>query len=133
MSAYTFPRSSFNALVESLGKDHAEKVVSSFEQIINDQRNELQQKLEDTRKDQKTQIKDELRSELITKELFEERFKTVDERFKTIEAKIQQLDSKFDERFKRLDLKLNIFIGIALVSLTFANPTFVELIKHIIK
>ena len=37
----------------------------------------------------------------------------------------------FDERFKSLNFKLNIFIAIALAALTFANPTFVALIEKL--
>jgi hypothetical protein len=59
--------------------------------------------------------KDELKNELVTRDVFEERFKVI------------------DERFKRLDFKLNIFIGIALIGITFANPSFVELIKHVLR
>ena len=64
----------------------------------------------------KIEIKDDLKKELVTKELFEERHKVIEERFNVI-----------DERFKSLNFKLNIFIAIALIALTFANPTFVGL------
>lgn len=100
----------------------------------------------------KAEIKDELRNELVTRELFEERFKSVDERFKSIDdrfntlenlmlEKFKLVDERFklvderfkmvDERFAHLNFKMNIFIAIALISLTFANPTFVALIQKL--
>jgi len=79
----------------------------------------------------KIEVKDELRKELVTRELFEERLKSlsteikegfnvVDERFKVV-----------DEKFKSLHFKMNLFIAIALIALTFANPNFVALIGKI--
>lgn len=58
-------------------------------------------------------LKDELKQELVTRELFEERFKVI------------------EEKFASLNFKMNIFIAVALAALTFANPTFVEFIKAI--
>ena len=65
-------------------------------------------------------IMDEKKQELVTRELFEERFKVIEEKFKVME-----------EKFAGLHLKMNIFIAIAIIALTFANPTFVELLKKI--
>ncbi len=123
---YTLSRPSFNMFAEVLGKDRAKAFVSEFEQTINEQRAALEQQLTHNQAlvqaQLKTIIKEELRNELVTRDVFEERFKVMDERFKVI-----------DERFKRQDLKLNILIALAFVALTFANPTFVELVKHAIK
>lgn len=55
----------------------------------------------------------ELKKELVTREVFEERFNVI------------------EERFKSLNFKLNIFIAIALAALTFANPMFVALIEKL--
>ena len=93
----------------------------------------------------KAEIKDELRNELVTRELFEERFKRIDERFKLIDERFKLVDERFkalenvmlerfkviDEKFAHLNFKMNIFIAIALISLTFANPTFVALIQKL--
>jgi hypothetical protein len=51
-----------------------------------------------------------------------ERFNVVNERFNVV-----------DEKFKGLNFKLNIFIAIALIALTLANPTFVKLIEKFLK
>jgi hypothetical protein len=74
----------------------------------------------------------------VTREIFEERSNVMEERFKSLEAviaeKFKLVDEKFkiiDEKFSGLHFKMNIFIAIALIALTFANPTFVELIKKI--
>jgi len=68
----------------------------------------------------------------------DEKFKGIDEKFKVVNEKFKNLedrmDEKFkvvDEKFKNLNFKLNLFLAIALIALTFANPTFVELIKKI--
>jgi len=69
-----------------------------------------------------------------------ERFKAVDEKFinleKVMNARFEVVDDKFinlekvmNERFKSLNFKLNLFLAVALIALTFANPAFVELIK----
>lgn len=133
MLTYTLPRPTFDLLSQALGKQGAEQIANNFEQTVNDQRAELQQQLDTAQKVQKTTIKDELRNELITREVFEERFKVLDERFKVLDERFKSLDTRVEERFKRLDLKLNIFFALAFVSLTFANPTFTELVKHALK
>lgn len=97
----------------------------------------------------KIEVRDELRKELVTREIFDEalrnlrnemreRFNVVDEKFKGIDEKFRNLedrmDEKFkvvDEKFKSLNFKLNLFLAIALIALTFANPTFVELVKKV--
>jgi hypothetical protein len=115
-------RPSFDSFVDVLGKPRAEAFVSEFEAAVNAQRSELLRELEVGQVQLKITVKDELRNELVTRELFDERFKSLDERFKVV-----------DERFKRQDFKLNVLIGLAFVALTFANPTFVELVRHVVK
>jgi len=69
-------------------------------------------------------LKEELKQELVTREIFEERFKglenTMTEKFKVVDGK-----------FASLHFKMNIFIAIALIALTFANPTFVQLLQKL--
>jgi hypothetical protein len=105
-----------------LGKERAEAFVSEFEQTINNQRAELAQQLLLDQTQLKAVVKEELRNELVTRDIFEARFKVVDERFNVV-----------DERFKRQDFKLNVLIALAFVALTFANPNFVELVRHVVK
>lgn len=76
----------------------------------------------------KIEIKDELKKELVTREIFEERFKVIEERFNVVDEKLKSLEKVMNEKFNSLNFKLNIFIAIALIALTFANPTFVQLI-----
>jgi len=59
-----------------------------------------------------------------------ERFNSVNERFNTVDEKFVSLEKVMNERFKSLNFKLNLFLAIALIALTFANPAFVELIKR---
>jgi hypothetical protein len=112
---YTLSRPSFNMFADVLGKERAEAFVSEFEQTINNQRAELAQQLLLDQTQLKAVVKEELRNELVTRDVFDERFKVV------------------DERFKRQDFKLNVLIALAFVALTFANPNFVELVRHVVK
>jgi hypothetical protein len=97
----------------------------------------------------KIEVRDELRKELVTREIFDEalknlrneirerfnvvdeKFKGVDEKFKGVDEKFKNLEDRMDEKFKSLNFQLNIFLAIALIALTFANPAFVELIKKL--
>jgi hypothetical protein len=54
-------------------------------------------------------------NELVTRDLFEERFKVV------------------DEKFKRLELKLDILIILVLLALTLFNPAFLSIIEKLLK
>ena len=58
-----------------------------------------------------------------------ERFKVVDEKFISLEKAMNARFDVVDEKFKSLNFKLNLFLAVALIALTFANPAFVELIK----
>ena len=82
-------------------------------------------------------------NELVTRDLFEERFKVINERFNSIDEKFKAIDEKFkviderfkvvDERFKRLELKLNILIILVLLALTLFNPAFLSIIEKLLK
>jgi len=125
METYTLPREAFDVLEQSLGGKHrAEVLAKTLETAVNN----IQQKAKEESLEQKQLLhivlKDELKQELVTREIFEERFKSLEnvmaEKFKLV-----------DEKFASLHFKMNLFIAIALIALTFANPTFVELIKKI--
>ena len=120
---YTLPREAFEVLVETFkSKEKAEKFAKAIEEIVNFTRKKSEEEIAQKKEHIKIELKEELKKELVTRELFEERFKSVDERFKSI-----------DERFKMLDFKINILIALTLIVITFANPTFVELIKNLFK
>ena len=117
---YSLPRDAFEILVETFNsKEKAEKFAEAIEKIVNFVRNKSEEEIIQKKEHIKIELKEELTKELVTRELFEERFKSIDERFKSI-----------DERFKMLDFKINILIALTLIVITFANPTFVELIKN---
>ncbi|MDX1919747.1 MAG: hypothetical protein SFU25_03320 [Candidatus Caenarcaniphilales bacterium] len=63
----------------------------------------------------KIKVKEELKNELVTREIFEERFKT------------------FEEKFKNLEFRINIMIGIAAAACTVFNPGLIDLMKSLIK
>ncbi len=114
METYTLPREAFDVLVESMGgKQKAEILAKTLESAVNN----IQQKAKEDSLEQRQflhiALKDELKQELVTRELFEERFRVI------------------EEKFSSLHFKMNLFIAVALIALTFANPTFVEFIKAI--
>jgi len=113
-TSYTLPRQAFDLLVEALGdKNKAEKFASAMESAIEAINDNTARAVIEKKELAKSELKDELKKELVTREVFEERFNVV------------------DEKFKSLNFKLNIFIAIALAALTFANPTFVALIEKL--
>ena len=98
---YTLPREAFEVLVETFkSKEKAEKFAKAIEEIVNFTRKKSEEEIAQKKEHIKIELKEELKKELVTRELFEERFKSVDERFKSI-----------DERFKMLDFKINILIA----------------------
>ncbi|MEW6605900.1 MAG: hypothetical protein AB1414_00425 [bacterium] len=150
MATYTLPRATYDLLIEALGeKQRAETFAKAMESVIEAIDNRAKEGIVEKKSQIKTELRDELRNELVTRELFEERFKVVDERFKTLDNKMEErfktlenemnerfnvVDERFnvvDEKFKSLNFRLNIFIAIALIALTFANPTFVKLIEKV--
>ena len=130
MKTYTLPRNVFDILVDTFkDKQKAENFANAIEEIVDISVKRAEEEIIEKKELVKIEIKEELKNELVTRDLFEERFKVVDERFKSIEAKFENVD----ERFKTLDFKINILIALTMIALTFANPTFVNLIKEIFK
>jgi|GEM_PF-954502 len=60
-----------------------------------------------------------------------EQFKVVEEHFKALEAKMDERFKVVDEKFKALSFKLNMFLAVALIALTFANPTFAKVLEKL--
>ena len=130
---YTLPRDAFEVLVDTF-KDRvrAEKFAKAIEDIVEFSKERADQEITEKKELIKIELKEELKNELVTRDIFEERFNGLNERFKSIDERFKSMDERFksiDERFKSLDFKLNIFIGLTLILLTFANPSFIELIK----
>ena len=118
MSTYSLPRDAYELLVEALGeKQKAEIFAQALERSIQAIDERAEAAIVEKKGQIKVELREELRQELVTRELFEERMKVIDERFNMV-----------DERFKSLNFKLNIFIAIALLALTLANPTFAALV-----
>lgn len=114
MATYTLPREAFELLVEALGeRQKAEIFAKAMESIIEAIDEKAKEAIIEKKEIVKTEVKEELKKELVTREMFEERFNVV------------------DEKFRSLNFKLNIFIAIALIALTFANPTFVKLLEKL--
>jgi hypothetical protein len=102
----TLPIDVYEVFEEAFGKDGAHKVVKSLESVISDSTDYKWNVTKD-------ELLDAIRKEFVTRELFEEKFNVV------------------DEKLKSLNFKLNVFIAIALLALTLANPTFVKLIEKL--
>lgn len=114
METYTLPREAFDVLAESMGgKQKAEILAKTLETVIANIQQRAKDEILEQKQLLKIALKDDLKQELVTREIFDERFKVI------------------EEKFAGLHFKMNIFIAIALIALTFANPTFVELIKRI--
>jgi len=155
IQTYTLPRETFNLLVDALGgQQKAEGFARSMESFLVAIDNKTTAGIVEKKEMLKIEIREDLRKELVTRELFDEtlknlqnemrerfnvvdekfkgvdeKFKGVDEKFKGVDEKFKSLEDRMDEKFKSLNFKLNIFLAIALMALTFANPAFVELIK----
>ena len=114
MSTYTLPRDAYELLVEALGeKEKAEVFARALERSIQAIDERADAAIVEKKGQIKAELRDDLRQELVTRELFEERMKVI------------------DERFTGLNFKLNIFIAIALLALTLANPTFAALVGRL--
>jgi len=120
---YTVPRPVFEKLAESLkDRDAAEKFASSIEDAVHEIETAVKRETVDKTAMIKTEIKEDLTKVLVTREIFEERFESMNrvmnERFENV-----------NERFKRTDLWLKILVGLSLFGMTLANPGFIEIIK----
>jgi len=144
MQTYTLPRETFNLLLEALGgQQKAETFAKSMESFLVAIDNKAIAGIVDKKEMIKIEVREELRKELVTREIFDGQRKEINEKFNVVNERFNVVDEKFislervmnerfnvvDEKFKSLNFKLNLFLAIALIALTFANPAFVELIK----
>ena len=144
MQTYTLPRETFNLLLEMFGEQQkAEIVARTLESAIVAIDKKATEGIVEKKEMIKIEVREELRKELVTREMFEslgmemrerfnvvdEKLKLVNERFNVVDEKFKSLEDRIDERLKSLNFKLNLFLAIALIALTFANPTFVALIQ----
>ena len=128
MSVYTLPRDAYELLVEALGeKEKAEVFAQALERSIQAIDERADAAIVEKKGQIRSEVRDDLRQELVTRELFEERMKVIDERFNMVDERFNMVD----KRFKSLNFKLNIFIAIALLALTLANPTFAALVGRL--
>jgi hypothetical protein len=132
MQTFTLPRETFNLLLEALGgRQKVETFAKSMESFLVAIDNKATAEIVDKKELIKIEVREELRKELVTRELFEGLLKEMRERFNVVDEKFKSLEDRMDEKFKSLNFKLNLFLAVALIALTFANPAFVELIKKI--
>jgi hypothetical protein len=132
METYTLPREAFDILQESLGgKQKAEVLARTLETVISSIQQRAKEEILEQKQLLKVALKEELKQELVTREIFEERSNVIEERFKSLENTMTEKFKLVDEKFASLHFKMNIFIAIALIALTFANPTFVQLLQKL--
>jgi hypothetical protein len=125
---YTLPRNVFDLLQDVFGdKTKSELFARAIEESIQAIDDRAKESIVEKKEHLKIELKDELKHELVTRDIFDERFNSIDERFNSINERFKSID----ERFNTLNFKLNIFIAIATIALTLANPTFADLIKTI--
>ena len=149
METFILPREAFNAIEAGLGsKERAEVLASAIEMCLNEINQMARESILEKKEHVKIEIKEELKNELVTRELFEERFRyldnKIDERFTYLDNKIEErfnyLDNKIEERFATLNVKIdalnfkfNILVALMIIVVTFANPNFINLIEKIFK
>jgi len=179
---YTIPRPLYEVLVEKLGdRNAAEQFAASIEEAVRRIGLVVHRETIEKTGMVKTDIMKELSETLVTRDVFEERFESMqnlmDRRFSQMQEQTdvrfhlmhEQMDARFqamneqidirfqstqeqmnirfqaiqdhvdqrfalvDERFRRIDLKFNILIGILLFGFTLFNPSFLELVKVFVK
>lgn len=139
MAIHTLPRDAFELLEEAFGdKKKADTFARAMETVIKAIDDKAREGITERKEHLKIELKDELRNELVTREIFQKEIQfiggIIEARFNVVDEKFKAMDEKFkyvDEKFNSLNFKLNIFIAIALIALTFANPAFVELARKI--
>ncbi len=113
---YTFPRKSFDLLIDVLGREKAGPFAEALESSIDDLVNtkyEIHSNL------QKEELKAELTNQLVTKLEFNE--------------KINELKLEFNEKINTLNNKLNILMVIVIILGLTSNPIVSNLILSFIK
>ena len=134
MAVYSLPLDAYALLVEALGeREKAETLARALERSIQAIDERADAAIVEKKGQIKSELRDDLRQELVTRELFEERMKVIDERFKSLETEVNQRFNVVDEKFTSLNYKLNLFIAIALLALTLANPTFAALVSGLFR
>ena len=132
MATYSLPRDAYELLVEALGeKEKAEVFARALERSIQAIDERANGAIIEKKEQIKGEVREELRQELVTRELFEEQMKVIDGRFNLVDERFKSLATEMNERFTSLNFKLNIFIAIALLALTLANPTFAALVGRL--
>ena len=108
MTTYTLPRDAYELLVEALGeKQKAEVFARALERSIQAIEERADAAIVEKKGHIQIELKDELRQELVTRELFDGRFKSLEkemnERFKSLERGVNERFNVVDEKFKSLE------------------------------
>jgi len=113
---YRVPRPLYESLAEKLGdRALAERFSLSIEEAVDEIGNGVHQEMTDSTGRIKMEVRDDLTKILVTRERFD------------------ALQDHIDERFKRIDLKFNVLIGLLIAGFTLFNPGFLELLKIIVQ
>lgn len=119
--AYSLPCNLYKLLEERLGNEKDARVLGeAIEAAITTIQEEARNQINERKNETKALLKEDLRNELVTRDIFEERFKVINERFNVI-----------DERFKKIDFQFKVLIGVMVFGFTLFNPAFLDLLKTI--
>ena len=127
----TIALSKINSIILEYVKEPkvAQKIVEAINSLFKETEEKLElitkEKIAEKTLENKTVIKEELRSELVTREILEEKFNVVDEKFNSLRVEM-------DERFKRMELWFKILIAVMIFGFFVFNQDFIELIKIIL-
>ncbi len=124
---YQLPRNVYNLLEEAFkDKTKSEIFAKAIEESIQAIDDKAKEQINEKKLLIKTELKEELKKELVTNEFL---INVKQELEFNINSVKQELEFKID----KIGLLVKVLIGINVIALTFLNPTFVELIKSLIK
>lgn len=114
------PRNVFEILVSALGdRSKAEQFATGVESLVSEQEKRVKSEV-------KSEIKAELKDELITREIFLMHTQMVEDRF-------QMMDRTMIDKFKMVDEKFKILIGLVILFGTVLNPTLLNFLAKLLK
>jgi len=119
---FSLPRELYEELVNSVGKESANKFAQAIEKFLEIIYENSQKEIVEKKEYIKAELYNELRNELATKEF--------------VRAEINEVRTEINEvraEIKQNSLLLKILIAISLFALTIFNPNFVTIIEKIFK
>ncbi len=138
---YQLPRNVYN-LLEEVFRDRAKSEIfaKAIEESIQAIDDKVKEQINEKKLLIKTELKEELKKELVTNEFLINVKQELEHKIEELNFKIdnvkQELEFKIglvEHKIDKQTLLIKVLIGLNIIALTFLNPTFVELIKSLIK